>query len=60
MQWKDVKEDDWDDFAPNMVYEVGGSDSDDSVFNYFNPKGKANKNNTTKGSVINNLTKKSN
>jgi len=33
-----------------MIYDVGGSDSDDSVFKYFNPKGK--KENTTKGSVI--------
>jgi len=23
-----------------MIYDVGGSDSDDSVFKYFNPKGK--------------------
>lgn len=46
-----MKEDDWDDFMPNMIYDVGGSDSDDSVFKYFNPKGKKNEN-TTKGSVI--------
>ena len=42
-----------------MIYEVGGSDSDDSVFKYFNPKGKKD-GNTTKASVIQNLTKKSN
>lgn len=51
MEWNEMKEDQGDDFRPNMIYDVGGSDSDDSVFKYFNPKGKKD-GNTTKASVI--------
>lgn len=39
-----------------MIYDIGHSDSDDSVFNYFNPK-KINNKNTTQKSA--NQTKKS-
>ncbi len=39
MLWKEVKEDVHDDFQPNMIYDVGNSDSEDEeLFNYFNPK----------------------
>ena len=56
MIYKDVQEDERDDFQPNMIYDVGDSDSQDSVFNYFNPK-KINQKNTTQKSA--NQTKKS-
>ena len=35
-----MKEDAWDDFEPNQVYNVGHSSEDESVFEYFNPKKK--------------------
>ncbi len=60
MQWKEVKEDMRDDFVPNMVYNVGAEESDDdSVFVFFNPKGKDKSGATGMTNKSNRTTKKS-
>ena len=57
MKWTDVKEDTRDDFEPALVYNVGHSSDEESVFNYFKPK--KSKNGQTGMSKTGGRTKKS-